>query len=83
LVLTVTNPEHFPIEVTSLTVTVLDATPLCKATNIQVSPFSGPLVVPGNGSATTHLTIQLAHSAPDACQGVVFPLSYSGIAGKA
>jgi hypothetical protein len=83
LVLTVTNPEHFPIKVTSLTVAVSSASALCNAANIHVSAFSGPLVVPATGSATTHLTIQLVHAAPDACQGVSFPLSYAGTAGKA
>jgi hypothetical protein len=83
LVLTVTSPEHFPIKVTSLNVAVADASPLCKASNIHVSPFAGSLVVPANGSASTQLTIQLAHAAPDACQGVLFPLSYTGTASKA
>lgn len=80
LTLTVTNPQHFTIVVTSLTVTVHDARLGCTAGNIAVSPFTGELPVRALGSATVTLRITLTHHAPNACQGAVFPLLYSASA---
>lgn len=77
LTLTVTNPQHFPIVVTSLTVTVRDARLGCTGDNVAVTAFGGPVPVPALASATVPLLITLAHHAPDACQGAVFPLLYS------
>jgi hypothetical protein len=83
LVLTVSNPEHFAIVVTSLLVTVGDAAPGCTAANLTVTSFSGQVQVPASGSAAVVLEVTMAHSATDACQGAVFPLHYTGLAGKA
>jgi hypothetical protein len=80
LVLTVSNPQTVTITVTSITTTVRNASTQCKAANVKVTPFSGSLVIkPGKaGDATVH--VKLAHSAPNACQGAVFPFAYSGLA---
>lgn len=82
LTLLVTNPQHFPIVVTSLIVTVHNASLGCTAANISVTPFSGTLSVGSQASASVTLHITLAHQAPDACQGAVFPLRYFGLAAK-
>ena len=83
LVLTVSNPQPFAIDVTSITTTVGDASASCAASNLTVAAFSGNLNVPGRSSARVAVPVALGHAAPDACQGAVFPLTYSGLAQKA
>jgi hypothetical protein len=83
LVLTVTNPEHFAIVVSSLSVTVGAAMPGCGAANLTATSFARSLHVPALGTAAVSVQVTLAHSAPNACQGAVFPLHYTGLAGKA
>jgi hypothetical protein len=83
LALTVTNPLPFAIKVTSITIVVSDANPGCAAANAMVTSFSGSLAVPKLGSAVATVQFTLFHSAPNACQGAVFPLKYSGEATKA
>ena len=80
--LTVTNDENFRIEVSSITTTVHDAAPSCPAADLAVGRYAGPLVVPANGTRSTHVPARLSHAAGNACQGAVFPLSYSGHAIK-
>jgi hypothetical protein len=82
LVLTVKNPQHFKIVVTSMTTTVKNASATCIAANLSVSAFSGQLSVPANGSAKTHVNARLAKSAPDGCIGAAFPLVYHGLGRK-
>jgi hypothetical protein len=82
LKLTITNPQHFAIVVTSVKVAVGNASQGCKAANIAVTHFSGRRRVGAKGSARVTLELTLAHKAPDACQGAVFPLRYSGRAVK-
>lgn len=83
LKLTVTNHESFAIVVTSLTTTVGAARATCGASNLTVTSFSGRLRVPARGKASTSVHAKMAHSAPNACQGAVFPLRYAGKATKA
>jgi len=85
LVLTVTNHESFPITVTSITTTVGNASAHCKAGNLTVTTFSGNLVVPAvkPRTATATVTVTMAHSAPNACQGARFLFRYSGLATEA
>jgi hypothetical protein len=83
LVLTVTNPERFAIVVSSLSVAVGPAMPGCGAANLTATSFAGRLHVPALGTAAVSVQVTLAHSAPNACQGAVFPLHYTGLAGKA
>jgi len=83
LVLTVANPQAFTIVVSSITTSVTDATATCLASNLSVGAFSGQLSVPAFGSAQTSVPAGLAPSAPDACIGATFPLSYSGLASRA
>ena len=82
LVLTVANPEPFTIDVTSITTTVGDASAGCKAAYLSVASFNGNLLVSAHSHATVAVNATLDHSAADACQGAVFPLTYSGLASK-
>jgi hypothetical protein len=83
LVLKITNPNTVSITVTSITTTVSNASSTCVAANAKVTSFSGHLVVGAGKSATTTVHATMVHSAPNACQGVVFPLHYSGVATEA
>jgi len=80
LVLTMHNPRPAAIVVTSVTTTAHDASSTCPASNLTVAAFSGQLLVPAGGSAQTSVPVSMALSAPDACIGAAFPLSYSGTA---
>jgi hypothetical protein len=82
LILTVSNPNNFDIKITSLTVNVGNAAPGCNAANLQVSEFSGSVIVPKDGTTTTTLQATMARGAGDSCQGATFPLSYGGTAVK-
>ncbi len=78
LVLTLFNPNKASITVTSITTAVGDASSACPGTFLRVAPFSGSLVVGPNQSASTTVTAIMLQGAPDACQGAVFPLTFSG-----
>lgn len=78
LTLTVTNLRTFNIQVTSIKASVGSASSSCKGSLLQVTGFSGSLAVPAGGSASTSVQVSLSHSAPDACQNALFPLSYVG-----
>jgi hypothetical protein len=82
LALKVTNPQKFAIVVKSLSVSVSNASATCTASNVGVTSFSGALSVPAGASAVATVRITLLHSAPNACQGAVFPLYYYGVATK-
>lgn len=80
LTLTITNREPFLIVVTSISTSVGKPKAGCDATNLGVTQFTGELRVPSGGAAQLTVTATLAHAAPDACQGAVFPLRYAGTA---
>jgi hypothetical protein len=80
LVLTVRNPQAFAIVVTSITTSVGTPNAGCASINLEVTQFAGNLPVPAKGTAKVTVTATLSHSAPDACQGAVFPLTFSGTA---
>ena len=82
LVLTISNPQQFAIVVNSITTSVGSPSASCSAANLSVSSFLGSLAVPAQGTATVTVTATMPHSAPNACQGAVFPLQYSGTAVK-
>ena len=79
LVLSVFNPNSAPITVTSITTTVGKASSACQAKNLSITPFQGSLTVGPGGSAQVSVTAAMAYSAPNACEGVVFPLQYAGV----
>ncbi len=82
LKLKVSNPETVAIDVTSITTTVGDASVGCAAANVTVTAFSGDLVVPAGMVRKATVLVTMVHSAPDACQGAVFPFTYHGLATK-
>jgi hypothetical protein len=82
LVLHVANPQHFAIVVTRIQTTVESPSQSCSGSYFTVPAFAGQLRVPAEGHAEVTVTVTLSHAAPDACQGAVFPLRYSGSARK-
>lgn len=83
LMLTVTNPQQFAIVVTSIATTAGSPNPGCVAGYLTVAGFSGQLTVAAQGSGQISVPVTLSHAAPNACQGAIFPLTYSGSAHKA
>jgi hypothetical protein len=83
MVLTVRNPNRVGIRVTTLTVRAGAASAGCPASSLTLPQWSGSLLVPKNGTATLTVNVTLRSSAPDACQGARWPLSYGGTAVKA
>jgi hypothetical protein len=82
LPLTVTNQYPFAITVTSISIQVGNATSNCPAANLTPMNFTGSLAVPANGTASVTLGVMMVSGAPNACQGVTFPLTYTATAVK-
>jgi len=90
LTVTITNPNGYAIDVTSITTSVGAPNPSCPGVTLTVAPYtwtSGPAVTaPGKGSTTMNLTATYVDSLTtdtSACKAVTFPLSFTGTAEKA
>jgi hypothetical protein len=76
----VDNPQSYAISVRTASVTVGDANAGCTSANLTTSPFGGAVDVAANGSGTVPIRLHMLTSAPDACQGASFPLSFEATA---
>lgn len=84
---TITNPNPFPVEFTSMTAgTVVSSDPVnCPAANISVAGATGlSITVPANTTSSTQSiadVVTMVLAAPNGCQGVSFtiPLQLAGI----
>jgi hypothetical protein len=76
----VTNPHPFPIRVISTTVNVRDASSGCPASMLDIGDAQATAEVPAGGTSTVRLEVRMSRSAPDACQGVTWPLEFAGTA---
>lgn len=85
----ITNPNPYSITITHLswgTPTSAD-TANCPSANVSIdanAPVTAGFVIPANGTSGAFQVfgvLDMAHSAPDGCQGVVFnvPLTVSGV----
>jgi hypothetical protein len=83
LSLELSNPNDGAISVQSLTVAVGDGRDGCPGANVGVGPWTGPVFVPRGGTAEVSLPVTMLASAPGACQGSTFSLTYGGSAVKA
>jgi hypothetical protein len=83
MVLTVRNPNSVGIRVTSITVRAGAASASCQASLLTLPQWTGSLAVPKNGTAMLTVNVGLKPTAPDACQGARWPLTYGGTAVKA
>lgn len=76
---TVTNPYPFAIRVSSVAVGVGDAGPGCPASMLEVGGSVGSVEVAGHATGTVPLEVRMQASAPDACQGAMWPLRFTAI----
>lgn len=90
LTITITNPNGYAIDVTSITTSVGAPNPSCPGAALNVAPYvwtSGPAVTaPGKGSTTMNLTAHYVDSLTtdtSTCNAVTFPLTFAGTAEKA
>ena len=83
LVVSITNPFGISIVVQRVGAVASDASPLCTTDFLVIEGTRGELLIPPGKTATDALVASLTPSAPDACQGAVFPLSYDGRAVEA
>jgi hypothetical protein len=87
--LTLSNPNNFIIQVSTLTATVGQPTydsgataTGCTSSMIRVDPLASPVNVPAGGSTDVALTVRMSNTPAPACKGANFPLTYSGTAVK-
>jgi hypothetical protein len=73
---TVHNPLDYPIAVHAAEVVVGDASAECPASNLVAGSFAGDVVIAAGGTAAIPIRLQMVSSAPNACQGVTFPLTF-------
>lgn len=78
----VTNPNNVDILVTRLDSSAGRPSPSCPANAVTVDALATPVLVARNAHADVPLTVRMAASAPNACQNLTFPLTYSGTAIK-
>lgn len=74
---TVHNPLKYDLAVHTAEVHVGDASPTCTAANLEAASYSGDVVAPADGDTTIPIRMHMLASAPDACQGATFPLSFT------
>lgn len=79
LVLTIANPAKIAITVTAIATTV-GSSGSCAAANVKVTSFNGQLHVGAGMKAQVAVHVTMAKSAPNACQGALFPFKYTGTA---
>jgi hypothetical protein len=83
LLVQLSNPNNTAISVEKLSVTVGNSSTGCAGTNVRVGAFGAPVLLPARGSAQISLPVTMLGTAPAACQGATFPLTYGGSAVKA
>jgi hypothetical protein len=76
----VTNPYPFTISVVSVSVSAADAGPGCPASMLSISGSTDAVEIPARSVGTIPLAVRMSSSAPDACQGAVWPLQFSATA---
>ncbi|GGP50948.1 hypothetical protein [Saccharothrix coeruleofusca] len=57
--------------------------PDCPSGVLTVAPMAQPVIIPPAGSVEVEMVVRIAHDVPDACEDLVFPLTYSGRAARA
>ncbi|MEP6623649.1 MAG: hypothetical protein ABJC79_04350 [Acidimicrobiia bacterium] len=70
------NPQRYDLAVHAATAIVSDASPQCPASNVIAQTFSGDVVVRSHERSIVPVRMQMLATAPDACQGAVFPLTF-------
>lgn len=79
----VRNPRPYAIEVTSVRVRAADPVPGCPGSMVRVRWHRRRVRIEAGRAARVLLLIALRRAAPDACQGVRFPLTFNARAVRA
>lgn len=74
---TVHNPVAYDLAVHTADVTVGDARPGCGSEYLEAFSYSGDVVAPAHGDAVIRVRMHMLATAPDACQGATFPLTFT------
>jgi hypothetical protein len=74
----VRNPMPFPIIVTKVSARVRSAGRGCGEGNLRVQPIRGTWLIDPGGSIRLRANVRMPMTAPDACQGLEFPLHFGG-----
>jgi hypothetical protein len=72
----VANPHPFPIEVTVYDVVIGDASPSCPASVLDIGPATTGVVIPAGETGVVPVPVQMSETAPESCQGAIWPLTY-------
>jgi hypothetical protein len=75
-----TNPYPFAIRVISATATAQDASVACPASMLVIGDAQAEVEIPARASGSVPLAVRMVRSAPDACQGAIWPLEFTGTA---
>jgi hypothetical protein len=78
--LTVVNRSPSPLSVTSIRVSVGDANPGCGSATLVPTSFRGSVWIQAWNIKRLKLPVRMRLSAPDACQGALYPLTFIGTA---
>lgn len=83
LTVRITNPGNIALRVTTVQVTVRDASSVCRASNLVASSYSGRAYVGKHATVSVTVPVRMVRTAPDACQNATFPLVFHAEAVKA
>jgi hypothetical protein len=73
----VRNPASFAVRVTRVTARVSSASRACRARNVWIARFAGSTRIPAHGRIRLYLSSGMRSTAPNACQGVRFPVTFT------
>jgi hypothetical protein len=79
----VRNPYGFTIVVKRVRVRVTSPVAACPRSAVKIKAWRGSRIVKARGTGRVALRITMRRTAPDACRGVRFALSYTGKATRA
>jgi hypothetical protein len=74
--LSVRNTRGFPVRVVSLKVRVGNASRACRRRQVRIARVRRSFVVRAHRSRRITVRVTMLRTAPDACQGAVFPLRF-------
>ena len=80
---TIRNPFPYAIDVTSVTAKASHPIPGCSGSMVRVRRYRRVVRIEARRLAVVRVRIRLRRAAPDACQGVRFPLTFRAMAVRA
>jgi hypothetical protein len=73
----VRNHETFTVRVTQVTARVSNASSTCRSRNVRIVRFTGSRAIAGHGRIRIYLPTRMRRRAPNACQGLRFPVTFT------